>query len=200
MIVFVVSGLWHGASWTFVLWGGLHGFYYLLHVWTEGIRDKGAQLFHLEAKPVLKTFIGALITFVLVCFAWVFFRANSISDAFLLIGSLVRLGPSTASVSSTADAASGSVGLSAVLAPWGNAVGALSARNPGLELVLSCALIVLLALVDWAQAFGVQRPAWMRDLVLARKVWIRWAVYLILALAIMNLGVREGTPFVYMQF
>lgn len=202
MIVFVASGLWHGANWTFALWGGLHGLYYLIEIWTKGIRDRvldsGAERFCLEAKPVLKAAIGGLVTFCLVCFAWIFFRANSVSDAFTLAGNLFKLSPSTAPLT-----LAGNAETSAVLAPWGAAV-----SHPGLELVFAFALVVLLAFVDWSQvnassadgASGVQKWAWMRGLGLAQNVWVRWAVYLLLALAIMNLGIRQGVPFVYMQF
>jgi alginate O-acetyltransferase complex protein AlgI len=203
MIVFVASGLWHGANWTFVLWGALHGLYYLVEVWTTGIRDRAAQALGLKGKPVLGTVVGGLVTFVLVCFAWVFFRANAISDAFTLIGGMVRAGVSTVPAPLT-----GEVGLSPVVAPWGGAV-----SRPSLEMAFAFALIAILAFVDWIQAdwtsadgasaagaSGGQRPAWMRGLELTRKVWIRWAVYVLLALAIMNLGVSRGTPFVYLQF
>jgi alginate O-acetyltransferase complex protein AlgI len=202
MVVFVASGLWHGASWTFVLWGALHGLYYLVEVWTTEIRDKalssGARLLRLKEKPVLGAVIGGLVTFILVCFAWVFFRANSISDAFTLIGGLVRSGASTALAP-----LAGEAGLPPVVAPWGGAV-----SHPSLELAFAFVLIALLAFVDRIQAdvastdeaSGGQRLAWMRGLDPTRNVWIRWAVYMLLALAIMNLGVSQGTPFVYLQF
>jgi alginate O-acetyltransferase complex protein AlgI len=201
MIVFVASGLWHGASWTFVLWGGLHGLYYLVEIWAKRIVDRGAQRrtrvrLHLEIRPVLRNGIAGLVTFVLVCFAWVFFRANSISDAFMLIGNLVRSAPSTPPLAS-------------VLAPWESAMGLSAVGSPGLELAFSFALIALLAIVDWGQARtasttldtdGIPGWPWMHRFCMTRRVWIRWAVYLALALAVLNLGVRQGTPFVYMQF
>jgi D-alanyl-lipoteichoic acid acyltransferase DltB (MBOAT superfamily) len=85
LIVFLVSGLWHGANWTFVVWGALHGCYLLLAIWTQQARSKVAQRLHLEPGNKSYDLLSTLITFNLVVFAWVFFRAASISDAFLLI-------------------------------------------------------------------------------------------------------------------
>ena len=74
MIVFLVSGLWHGANWTFVIWGALHGLYLILN-----------QLFK---KVNLPKFINVLFVYTLVVFAWIFFRSDTISDAFLYIKQL----------------------------------------------------------------------------------------------------------------
>ncbi len=70
-ITFLISGLWHGANWTFVVWGALNGFYLILEVLVFKKRRKGV--------------FNVLLTFVLINFAWVFFRANSIEDAFFII-------------------------------------------------------------------------------------------------------------------
>lgn len=83
-ITFLISGLWHGANWTFVIWGGLHGFYMLVAIWTEKIRNKCNNLIFGKHDYLLK--LSQVITTVfLAWFAWIFFRANSISDAFLII-------------------------------------------------------------------------------------------------------------------
>jgi D-alanyl-lipoteichoic acid acyltransferase DltB (MBOAT superfamily) len=80
MIVFLVSGLWHGANWTFVVWGGLHGSYLILErvlglVNADGARTRG---------PVSRA-LATLVTFNLVCLAWIFFRSNDVSDAWLVL-------------------------------------------------------------------------------------------------------------------
>lgn len=79
MAVFLVSGLWHGANWTFVIWGGLNGLYQIVTIATEGVRTRVAKLIRLP--NVVGSVLGALITFHLVTIAWVFFRAASIADA-----------------------------------------------------------------------------------------------------------------------
>jgi D-alanyl-lipoteichoic acid acyltransferase DltB (MBOAT superfamily) len=84
LIVFLVSGLWHGANWTFVLWGALHGLYVVVEVWSKKARDKVAQTFHLEESAV-RTIVGTVATFSLVSFGWIFFQAKSVSYALLLV-------------------------------------------------------------------------------------------------------------------
>lgn len=88
-IVFLVSGLWHGANWTFVVWGALHGLYRVVGTLTLSRRDALiARLgFTPESLPV--RIFRRVITFTLVCLAWVFFRANTIADAFTLLGALL---------------------------------------------------------------------------------------------------------------
>lgn len=172
MLVFLLSGLWHGADWTLVLWGGMHGLYYLVEAWTQKARDKVFRSLHLEKHPV-RTAIGVFVTLNLVCFAWLFFRANSISDAFLLVSNMVQVRASTD-----------------LYAPWLELAG-----NPGLEMALASGLVALLAIAhvlcehDGQVLFRI-----------GKRGWIRWIVYLLLALAILNLGIAKQMPFVYLQF
>ncbi len=86
-IVFLVSGLWHGADWKFVIWGVLHGFYQIFGIWTNDFREK-LRLALFSAVPFLSKIMRAGITFSLVCFAWIFFRAQNIRDAFYVIENL----------------------------------------------------------------------------------------------------------------
>ena len=88
MIVFVVSGLWHGANWTFVFWGFLNGIFFL------PLLFMGTNRRHLDviAKdrwyPTLRETMEVALTFTLTCVAWVFFRSESIGDAFGYLGGL----------------------------------------------------------------------------------------------------------------
>ena len=56
MIVFLISGLWHGANWTFVIWGGLHGSYYLFSYWTRNIRPRLTRMLKLDKVPFLHNY------------------------------------------------------------------------------------------------------------------------------------------------
>ncbi len=85
MIVFLLSGLWHGAAWTFFIWGALHGAYLLIGQYTAKPRSRLAEISGLSSAPKLQKFVKVAITFNLVSFAWIFFRANSLSDAVTLI-------------------------------------------------------------------------------------------------------------------
>lgn len=87
MITFFASGLWHGANWTFVLWGGLHGIYQVIGDLTKPWREKRQQQ-EIEKHPRRVAFQHQCITFLLVAFAWIFFRANTIKEAFYIVGHL----------------------------------------------------------------------------------------------------------------
>jgi D-alanyl-lipoteichoic acid acyltransferase DltB (MBOAT superfamily) len=88
---FLVSGLWHGANWTFIIWGALHGFYLVFAIWIKNIRERINRFLGLTASPGIHNTLQRLITFVLAYFAWIFFRANSIGDAFYIIRQMTSL-------------------------------------------------------------------------------------------------------------
>lgn len=83
-IVFVLSGLWHGANWTFICWGALHGIFYLAEHTSKTIRSRFWQLLRMEG-GVGQKIIQTATTFSLVTIAWVFFRAENLSDALYII-------------------------------------------------------------------------------------------------------------------
>jgi alginate O-acetyltransferase complex protein AlgI len=90
-IVFMVSGLWHGANYTFIVWGALHGVYQVVGIVSKPFVQRAEAALHIQNNVILNIF-KTLFTFSLVTFAWIFFRANSINDAFTLIGSLKTFG------------------------------------------------------------------------------------------------------------
>lgn len=78
-ITFLISGLWHGANWTFVIWGMIHGVFLII----ENLFSKR----HKNTKRKF-TLLKSFITFSIVCFGWIFFRANSINDALSIVESI----------------------------------------------------------------------------------------------------------------
>ncbi len=84
-IVFVVSGLWHGASWNFIIWGGLHAFFLIFGIITLEARQQVASIIGLTKLPKLNHAINLTFTFLLVTFAWVFFRASTFHDSLLML-------------------------------------------------------------------------------------------------------------------
>lgn len=84
MAVFLVSGLWHGAGLSFIAWGALNGAYLIVGELTTPVRDRFVSLFRIDRSTGGHRAIQTLITFGLVTFAWVFFRANSIQDALFI--------------------------------------------------------------------------------------------------------------------
>ncbi len=83
MVTFMISGLWHGANWTFVIWGALHGCYQVIgNVFRK-------YVYTLKYDSVLSKIVGTLFCFVLVSFAWLFFRANNVADAFDIVRKII---------------------------------------------------------------------------------------------------------------
>jgi len=96
LIVFLVSGLWHGANWTFVIWGALHGVYLVSSLAFQKWRDTIARLTRLDSSPKLRSALAVLVTFLLVNITWIFFRAHSLDDAlYILRGLFSDMSPSS---------------------------------------------------------------------------------------------------------
>lgn len=87
LIVFLVSGIWHGASMTFVFWGLLHGIYQIAEIFIKGLAAKKGNA---ERKPLLSPAVSENLsrarTFILVLIGWTFFRASSVTNAFEMLG------------------------------------------------------------------------------------------------------------------
>ena len=173
LIVFLASGLWHGAAWTFVFWGAMHGVYLILERRSKPIFDRITSTLRLEGTAV-RVVLGTMTTMLLVSFAWIFFYARSLPDALLLIRNLVRFGSGTD-----------------IYAPWASLTTA-----PVAEMVLAWGLIGLLVLTHLGRN-GRMLP-WVSRV--AGIAGVRWAVYLLLGLAVMNLGVANELPFLYAGF
>lgn len=88
-IVFLISGFWHGASWTFVVWGALHGLYLIFANITVNVRKKIAESIGLARFKYLHKYLQIFIVFILVTIAWVFFRAESIGQALYIVKKIV---------------------------------------------------------------------------------------------------------------
>jgi alginate O-acetyltransferase complex protein AlgI len=141
MITMLLGGLWHGASWTFVIWGGLHGLYLVLE---RGVRKLVPWRF--EHRSITQAPV-ALLTFLLVCVAWVFFRAHSFGQAFDVTTALFGFGSSE---------------VVRLLQPE--------------SIVLSVTVTVILLLVHWSMrrtsiaSIVARVPWWVRSLALAALV------------------------------
>ena len=85
-VIFLLSGFWHGANWTFIAWGFINALYFLPLLLRDTNRSNIETVVLRWDFSSLKVFLSILSTFVLTCLAWVFFRAKSIGDAFDYIG------------------------------------------------------------------------------------------------------------------
>lgn len=176
VIVFALSGLWHGANWTFLVWGMLHAIFYCAGTATAAFRERVASKLMLTRAPRLHKGLKRAVTFTLVCVAWIFFRANSFNDA---IGILVNLtfGASTLFQSDIVELTLSGMQL-----------------TPAHALSL-CGGVAFLLAFEHFQGEGDANTAFNR-----LPLPLRWFLYFALALACMNLGVTHEIPFIYFQF
>ncbi len=174
-IVMLICGLWHGASWTFMVWGGLHGLYLVSSVLTQKIRNQVCQILWLKNLPKLHHGLKIILTFSFVCFAWIFFRANTISDAFYIISKIFT-------------------GWESLLTHGG--LNSLPFGGPlKFELLVSLIAIGLLLVVHLKERQG-SIIDWFSE----KSVWVRWSVYYSMVLAILLLGDFGSKEFIYFQF
>ncbi len=170
LLVFALSGLWHGAAWTFVAWGILHGTYLVLGRVLAPWRARLATTLSGVVPPALLGVVQTLWVFALVLVAWVFFRANSLGDAGYVLSHALRFAHFR----------------------W-EEFAALGV--PRFDLALGGAMILSVAVTDWVLA---NRPA--RVIALwERRPW-RWACLAACFYAIACFGVFDKAPFIYFQF
>lgn len=88
IITMLLGGLWHGANWTFVIWGGLHGLYLSVHKLILGDKKPADRFSYTGFKSLLVFIAKVAFTLLLVNLAWLFFRAASINEAFFILGKI----------------------------------------------------------------------------------------------------------------
>jgi alginate O-acetyltransferase complex protein AlgI len=93
IITMLLGGLWHGAAWTFVVWGGLHGLYLI----GERLLTKSLGHYPIWKLPIVR-FLLAILTFILVCFTWVFFRATSFEQATTILVAMLTFSSKSATL------------------------------------------------------------------------------------------------------
>lgn len=172
-LVFLISGLWHGANWTFIIWGALHALFVVVYVLTESPRTWLAAALPARSRGTL-ALLGWLLTFNLVTLAWIFFRAANTRDAMLVLRKVfTELGGQGAS--------NIHAGLDAL--QFGLAL-ALIAGFAGLEIVST----------RWPLwALIAERPRWQR--------WAAYYAFGFLFFLLLLMSPQEGPqPFVYFQF
>jgi D-alanyl-lipoteichoic acid acyltransferase DltB (MBOAT superfamily) len=174
LVVFIISGLWHGANWTFIIWGALHGLYYLLWRYTRDMRARTAQIIALPLP--LQPFLHWSVTFTLVCVAWVFFRAESLSQALTIFKRLP-------------------MGWSQL---WAND-GLLQtlSRFDTSPMAWGVNLTALACLLFFEHH---QEPGKPSRLLSLSYTPLRWAIYIALILAMFRFGETNELPFIYFQF
>ena len=172
-ITFFISGIWHGANWTFVAWGALHGFYLIAAILLAGLKNKINHLLFLDRNPFVFKLVQVLTTFILVDFAWIFFRANSMSDALLIIQKIGQI--------------------NFVLSQWIESLYTIGTDKTGLIVaVLSILIMEVVHLFDRDESFinKLNRLSTPK----------RWALYYVFILYFLFFGTFSQQDFIYFQF
>ena len=172
-ITFFISGIWHGANWTFVAWGALHGFYLIAAILLAGLKNKINHLLFLDRNPFVFKLVQVLTTFILVDFAWIFFRANSMSDALLIIQKIGQI--------------------NFVPSQWIESLYTIGTDKTGLIVaVLSILIMEVVHLFDRDESFinKLNRLSTPK----------RWALYYVFILYFLFFGTFSQQDFIYFQF
>ncbi len=88
LIVFLISGIWHGASFSFVVWGGLNGLYLILEDLTKTLRENILKIFRINKDNISHKILQCILIFILIDITWIFFRAKSLSNAVDIINNI----------------------------------------------------------------------------------------------------------------
>lgn len=181
MIVFLVSGLWHGARFTFIIWGALHGLYLIGNIVLKTPIHRWYEISGLNKNKAVKKTVQVSVTFMLVCFAWIFFRARSVHDAFYIATHLfTHLGSDIAGILTDADARRQLLFLGL----------------PPMVLIVGVCAILLMEIVHF---YIGNKP--IQEVIAQKSVWIRWCIYYSVVLMILFFGVFEhAQQFIYFQF
>ena len=177
MIVFLASGLWHGASWLFVIWGALHGAYFTLSLLTRDLRARVASGLGLDRLPAVRQALGVTLTFSAVCFAWIFFRAQSFPDALYISTHLVT--------------GIGKLLTNPDLSAWRQSAAGLG--QGGVKIALASALLIEVF------QYGHERFDLRRRYV-AQPALVRWAGYYVAVMWSLLFGSFGSSQFIYFQF
>lgn len=183
-LTFLLSGLWHGANWTFVIWGGLNGFYMVFSILTHNPRKKLVQWTGLDRHPKAHKYLNVMVVFSLVCLGWIFFRARNVEDALYIVHTIGRW--------------MFDVVMCLIHGQIKSLASLFSLKWSGMtssELGIAFASIIFLLFVH-----SIQRHGSIRHMLRGAPVYLRWAFYELLFLAVLFLGVFNKMQFIYFQF
>jgi alginate O-acetyltransferase complex protein AlgI len=176
--VFLVSGFWHGANWTFIVWGALHGFYLIFALIKDKLIHKFLPRMKIIKPGVLNISIDVIVTFILVMVAWIFFRCKNLADSWLFIKKMF----------------SEIVGDIYIIIVYKNINLNLTAISKT-QIILSIFLILALETIHI-----IQGKESMRLMISSKPIIVRWSLYYGIVLAIIFLGVFDKREFIYFQF
>lgn len=178
LIVFMVSGLWHGANLSFVIWGGINGIYQIIGEILQPFRNWLIRILHLNSDSIGHKAVKCLMTFIFVDFSWIFFRANGYSESIEVVKSLFSYN----NIWILMDGSLYTCGL--------------DSKNFGLMII--SILVILFA--DIYKKRGVR----IREVIAAQDYWCRYVIMIFAICFILIFGVwgsgYDPAGFIYFQF
>ena len=188
LVTMLLSGLWHGANWTFVLWGGLHGLYLTVELWTHSLRDRVAHTLRLDSVPRLRSALQTVSVFLLVSFALILFRAPTFPAAVSIIQGI------------------GHGWDFSQAALWSAQIRVTLGQNYPLAILfpnisgLGVLLLTLFQILFLEVVQSLQKDTPIERVLAGRAAFVRWSAYYALAFNIILFGSFLPSTFIYFQF
>jgi alginate O-acetyltransferase complex protein AlgI len=174
LIVFLLSGIWHGANWTFVVWGLLHACFLIAGLITLSLQQTLSNWAVKSKLGNLNAFLHVAVTFILVDLAWIFFRARSLNDSLIILKGTLR-----AMLNFNYHDLLIDIDRSGLSSRY------LMISVPLILLIIVSQNLKIDSFVQWTQKLNVR---------------YRWAVYYLIILSIIIFGVYQQSQFIYFQF
>ena len=177
LITFVASGIWHGAAWTYAVWGLISGLFQVIGMILMPIRNKIVELLHIDRETFSHRLLKTIATFFLFSFATIFFGKETFAQAILILKNMWKL------------------------TPWVLTDGTfyrLGLDRPNFNLMLIGLMVMVIA--DIMNYKGYKLP----KIVAGQSLWIRWCIYIGALILITVCGVwghgYDAASFIYVQF
>lgn len=180
LIVFAISGLWHGAEWSFVVWGLLNGLYQVAGNLLMPIRNKVVKAMNINRESLGYRVTSIFVTFFMVDFAWMFFRADTIKDGLKMINNVLK----------------------------NNNIWILvdheSLYSAGLDRYDFSLLMFAILILIVSDIVKSKNVSIIKDVIYKQDLWCRWIVYIVAFLFVLIFGIwgsgYENAAFLYFQF
>ncbi len=179
MITFLVSGLWHGANWTYVIWGAIHGMYQVVGDLLKPLKEKLCKITNVNKEVGSFRLLKIICTFALTTFAWIFFRADSFKAAFVFIKNMITRPD-----------------------PW--VLFTKDYLNFGVDasdfnlIIIGIVVLVIVDLIRYKKNLDIGA------FLLKQNLWFRWAMLIVLIVSTLVYGAYgtsfDSSQFIYFQF
>ena len=178
VITFLICGFWHGANWTFIIWGAIYGLYLVSAIKTKGIINRAYNFIGLKENSTGRKIINVFWTFHLVLFAWIFFRANSFNAAIHIIINSVQIN----------------------ISEFMNILSSTGAAQAYLGLTKKGIILAILSIIFMETIHFFQRKKGITHFLSTKPIVVRWTLYILFMMCIISFGEFRMQEFIYFQF